>query len=834
MNRHKIPNSKINRAVPARILLLVMAFVALTLTACDSTSADSVTYVVITGEAPTQEAVNSNVSAQPIAQQATPLPPTPQPSATPDVPPEVMLNVGNRYFLNGYYENAVTTYQDLLLLGDQLSDDVRASALFGMGRAALRAGLFGTAVESFNTLIAQFPADFRTHQSFFLRGDAYMGVSNWESAIADFQQYLTLRPGWIDSWVYERIGDAQLALGQFAPALSSYDLATNANRSLVPQLALREKVAQVYLNSGRSDDAIAQYNAILEVAQNGAYRAQIEYQAAETLLDAGQTEVALERFSQVFNQYQSSPYAYRAMLVLQENNVALNSYIEGRVNYFSEQYAAAIEAFNRYTTEAALTEIPAELYLLLGQSYRAAGNSPAARVAFQTIIEQYPTDALFGDALLEQGRTYFLNGEIDEAIARYLEIADNYGELRSTAAEALWRAGYLHATNDRPTEARAIFQRLAATYPGTSQATSGLFIAASAAVNADDTLGAETLYGTLAATATGTDQANAYLWVGNLALQRGDTQNAQVAFSRASSSAPDSYYSARANDLMVGRAPFTAPAQYRFEFDDVADITAAEDWLRATFNITQEGPLWPLSVTLEDDERIRRGRELWTMGLYEEAETEFIDVLDSYENDALSSYQLAVFLRGLGVFYPSQVGAANVINAADLSTLEVPAYIARMRFPIYYLDVVLRLGEEYNIDPLLIFSLIRHESLFDTYATAAAGEKGLTQVIPSTAEYIADQLDWPDYQHSDLFRPYAGIEFGAYYLSEQLNRFDYNTYAALAGYNAGPGRAIDWLALSGGDPDLFMSTITIASTQLYIQRIYSYYYIYRTLYGTEF
>ena len=37
---------------------------------------------------------------------------------------------------------------------------------------------------------------------------------------------------------------------------------------------------------------------------------------------------------------------------------------------------------------------------------------------------------------------------------------------------------------------------------------------------------------------------------------------------------------------------------------------------------------------------------------------------------------------------------------------------------------------------VLLFSLIRHESLFDTYATAAAGEKGLTQVIPPTGSVI--------------------------------------------------------------------------------------------------
>jgi soluble lytic murein transglycosylase len=75
------------------------------------------------------------------------------------------------------------------------------------------------------------------------------------------------------------------------------------------------------------------------------------------------------------------------------------------------------------------------------------------------------------------------------------------------------------------------------------------------------------------------------------------------------------------------------------------------------------------------------------------------------------------------------------------------------------------------------------------------------------------------------------VEFGAYYLSEQLNTFGGNVTASLAGYNAGPGRAIEWMDMSGGDHDLFLTAITIDSTRTYVQRIYSFYAIYRALYG---
>jgi soluble lytic murein transglycosylase len=344
------------------------------------------------------------------------------------------------------------------------------------------------------------------------------------------------------------------------------------------------------------------------------------------------------------------------------------------------------------------------------------------------------------------------------------------------------------------------------------------------------------LYSRAATLATvGTDKAAAFLQIGRLAKQRGDVTNANAAFDQAIAAAPDSYYSARAADLKAGIPPFQRSSTLNFEFDDVQQLADAESWLRAKFNIPadQASPLWVLSPELENDPHVIRGRELWLVGMYTAADTEFLDVLQQYETDGLASYRLALFMRGLGAYSPSQVGAANVIKAAGISTVDAPPYIARMRYPAYYRDVILQTSQQYNIDPLLVFSLVRHESLFDTYSTGGAGEKGLTQVVPETGEYIAQELHWQDYRHADLFRPYAGIAFGAYYLEEQLTRFDGYVYAALAGYNAGPGRALSWLELAGNDPDLFMSTITIDSTQLYIQRIYSNYNIYRLLYSTE-
>jgi soluble lytic murein transglycosylase len=795
-------------------------------------------YIIVTGQPPTPDVAVDNVAvggdtpniAQMMPTETTALQPQPTAIPTLNAPVEQILAQARGYQINGFYENAVTAYSDILAQGESLPADARATAAFQLGISALREGLFHQSAQAMTLFIDQFASDPRVGQAYFLRGDAYLGLGRWVEAVNDFSRYLELRPGLIDSYAYERIGDGLLALGQTEAAISNYQRAADASRSLVPQLALRERVAQALIGAGRPRDAIPQYDAILAVAVNAPYRANIELAAAQALLAGGDLENAMLRFQRILTDYTIQAAAYTAASELAERGIPVDNGLRGRAAFAFGDYPGAIIAINAHTTETASTEIDPEYYLLLGRAYREIGNSTAALTAFQTIIDQYSTTPQFGQALLEQGRTRFLNGDIPAAIAFYENIARTYDYLPE-APEALWRAGYLYSTNDQPAQGRAIFEQLATLHPNSEQAVSGLLLAAGAALNTGDARGAERLYFEVAAQTTGEDQANALLSAGRLALTRGDSTMGIDALTRAASAAPDSYFSARARDIVDGTAPFQPPGAVNLQIDDEQTQTAAEDWLRQTFALDVTGDLATLPPQMANDPRMIRGTELWTVGAVDEARAEFSDMVDENQTDPLASYQLALYLRELTAYQNSIVAASYIIRTANIGTLEAPPFIARLRYPAYYADVVLASGQRHGVDPLLLLSLIRHESLFDRYATAAAGEKGLTQVIPSTGEYIAVQLQFPDYQHTDLFRPYAAVEFGAYYLGENLRTLDGSVTAALSGYNAGPGRAITWRDLSGGEHDAFISTITIDSTRIYVQRIYGYYTIYRALYG---
>lgn len=791
---------------------------------------------------PTPDADNIiyvTATPRPISIQAapteTPIEAALAPSPTPPVDAKEQLRRGETLTRNGYLEDAAGIYRALLNYGDAIAAPDRAQARFRFGQVALRAGYFEQALDAFTLFIDEFADDSQLARAYFLRADAALGLSRWTAAIADLRQYLTLRPGLIDSYVYERIADAQIALGQTDAALGNYERAISAKRSKVPLLILREKLAQILINLGRHADAVAQYDAILSVARNAPYRANISLMAAQATLNHVDTETGLARMQAIVENYPGTAAAWGAQDQLSRHGQVFDGFQRGRAAYSAGAYQSAIEAFNQFTAAGETTAIPAELFLLLGRAYRQIGNFEAASVAFQTVIDRYPQDPMLGDALLERGRTRFLAGDNPAAIAIYLSLADEYEQLASAAGEALWRAGYLYGTSGQTTRSREVFVRLADRYPEHELTINGLFIAASAAVRDEEWAVAESLYQRIAALTSGEDRAAAYLWIGRIALERADDGAAADAFSQAIAASPDSYYAARAADFRLGRPPFQPPDNYQFDFDDLAERTQAEDWLRRRFAIEESDDLWPLPAALEADPRMIRGGELLAVNAFNEAFIEFEDLVDDAreKGDVLRSYQLAIHLRDLGAYRESIIAAADVIIASGQGTLDAPPYIARLRFPAYFLDLIKSAADLRSIDPLLMLSLIRQESLFNTFATAGAGEKGLMQVIPSTAQYIAEKLEWRDYQHADLFRPYAGVAFGAYYIDEQLELFDQNAVVALAAYNAGPGRAYDWNALSGGDPDLFMTTITIDSTRHYVRFIYRNFNIYRALYGFD-
>ena len=153
-----------------------------------------------------------------------------------------------------------------------------------------------------------------------------------------------------------------------------------------------------------------------------------------------------------------------------------------------------------------------------------------------------------------------------------------------------------------------------------------------------------------------------------------------------------------------------------------------------------------------------------------------------------------------------------------------------VRFPIYYSDQIHANAYLHNLDPAIVFGLIRQESIFNKDAESPVGARGLMQVMPRTGMQIARDLKEKWQSDNSLFNPDVNVRYGAFYYKQLLRQFHGHFALAIAAYNAGSGRVSKWLPSVQPMPaDIWIETIPFKETRKYVTSVLSYAIIYQQL-----
>jgi len=151
-----------------------------------------------------------------------------------------------------------------------------------------------------------------------------------------------------------------------------------------------------------------------------------------------------------------------------------------------------------------------------------------------------------------------------------------------------------------------------------------------------------------------------------------------------------------------------------------------------------------------------------------------------------------------------------------------------LRFPLQYANQIQNTAYYMDLEPAIIFGLIRQESMLDPKAMSAVGARGLMQIMPETGKEIAGQLNAPWQSADSLFVPEVNIRFGAFYFKHLLKQFNGHFALATAAYNAGPGRVTKWLSNDRLLPtDVWIETIPFKETRKYVSSVLAYTIIYQ-------
>ncbi|MBV8219775.1 MAG: lytic transglycosylase domain-containing protein [Solirubrobacterales bacterium] len=153
--------------------------------------------------------------------------------------------------------------------------------------------------------------------------------------------------------------------------------------------------------------------------------------------------------------------------------------------------------------------------------------------------------------------------------------------------------------------------------------------------------------------------------------------------------------------------------------------------------------------------------------------------------------------------------------------------------PLTNADVIRQEAAEKRLDPALIAAVIYAETKFDP-RNSVAGARGLMQVMPQTAEFLAHRSGATDFTTADLATPQVNIAYGSYYLRYLLNEYHGSITLALAAYNGGESNVDRWIADARADGHtLTVNDIPFPETRAYVSRVLSAEGKYRHKYASQ-
>jgi soluble lytic murein transglycosylase len=174
--------------------------------------------------------------------------------------------------------------------------------------------------------------------------------------------------------------------------------------------------------------------------------------------------------------------------------------------------------------------------------------------------------------------------------------------------------------------------------------------------------------------------------------------------------------------------------------------------------------------------------------------------------------------------------------AALLATVVLPRLphaVRELALPLRHEDIIRQQAADKNLDPSLIAAVIYAESRF-VDQTSPAGARGLMQITPDTARYIARLSGGTRFEQRDLATPQINIAYGTYYLRYLLNRYDGNEVLALAAYNGGEGNVDRWVAGAHSTAHVLTAgAIPFPETREYVERVLEVRPRYRDKYARE-
>ncbi|MEK7235254.1 MAG: transglycosylase SLT domain-containing protein [Nitrospirota bacterium] len=435
-----------------------------------------------------------------------------------------------------------------------------------------------------------------------------------------------------------------------------------------------------------------------------------------------------------------------------------------------KQYDQARETFRALVKEGAAESSEASVWLARVYLRQGQGDKllDLARTVSTSSLsaEQKGQITLFAGIWLED------QGRFDDAIARYRQVA-KVGEPASQRAEGQWRVGWGYYRMARYREASDQLRVLADQHDGDFEPQALYWMGRASELS---------------------QQPHAHGVYLQLCQRYVHTYYCQLARERTDIPLPES--------LASEPVPASTPA------NEVTPVNGVTTRALAT------------RVEIEQQSAYRRAIELKTLGLDSDAARELVGLTDRYSRDPDLLMVLSMMLNEAGAYHHAlRLARARFRDQLERTGGAVAPSLWNVAYPTGLLPTIKGQGAK-GVDPYLVAAIIREESQYDWRAVSRVGAIGLMQVMPGTANNVAQRLGLPAVGRDDLFDQETNIRIGVRYVEQLLEQFSGNVAYTIASYNAGPIAVGNWIALHRGrSQDEFVELIPYQETRQYVKRV---------------
>ena len=279
--------------------------------------------------------------------------------------------------------------------------------------------------------------------------------------------------------------------------------------------------------------------------------------------------------------------------------------------------------------------------------------------------------------------------------------------------------------------------------------------------------------------------------------------------------------------LLCQRYPYTYYCQLAREQTDIPVSTPIEQEAAAVVassaqSASEATTALPQTIRTEIEQQpaFRRAVELRTLGLEQDTARELTALTDHYSRDPEVLMALSMMLNEVGAYHHAlRLARARFRDRLERTGGSVAAGLWSVAYPTGLIPTIKMQGAN-GVDPFLVAAIIREESQYDWRAVSRVGAVGLMQVMPATANAVAQRHHLPSMVREDLFDQETNIRIGVRYVEQLLAQFSGNVVQTIASYNAGPIVVGSWASTHRGrSEDEFVELIPFQETRQYVKRV---------------